>query len=68
MTKTLAFTVPGMSCDNCENAVRGAISSVEGVEEVVVDLDMKRVDVHGTDLDDASIRMAIDEAGYEAAS
>lgn len=66
MTETLVFTVPGMSCGNCENAVRGAISGLDGVEGVVVDLDAKRVEVIGTDLDDASIRMAIDEVGYEA--
>jgi copper chaperone CopZ len=40
---------------------------VAGVESVEVDLDTKLVVVSGEGLDDAAIRAAIDEAGYEAA-
>jgi len=40
---------------------------VEGVDEVVVDLDTKAVTVNGTALDDAALRAAIVEAGYQAA-
>lgn len=65
--QALTYTVPGMHCAHCEAAVREEISQVPGVTSVRVDLDTKRVDVAGTDLDDAAIRAAIDEAGYEAA-
>lgn len=64
--KTLTYTVPGMSCDRCEAAVHDGISIVPGVAEVSVDLDTKRVKVTGDDLDDATIRAAIEDAGYEA--
>jgi copper chaperone CopZ len=60
------FTVPDMSCSHCEAAVKQEILALSGVEDVTVDLETKRVEVIGVDLDDAAIRAAIDEAGYEA--
>jgi len=64
---TARYSVPGMHCSHCEAAVRSQILALPGVEEVVVDLDSKRVEVLGSELDDAAIRAAIEEAGYEAA-
>jgi len=67
MSETITYTVPGMSCGHCKAAVTEEVSAVEGVDSVLVDLDSKRVDVTGAQLDDAAIRAAIEEAGYEAA-
>jgi copper chaperone len=64
---TLEYMIDGMSCNHCEAAVTEELLAVNGVTEVEVDLETKRVLVHGEDLDDAAIRAAIDEAGYEAA-
>ena len=64
---TALYSVPGMHCGYCEAAVKEEISALPGVEEVVVDLESKRVEVSGSGLDDAAIRAAIEEAGYEAA-
>ena len=64
---TVRYTVPDMHCGHCETAVKEEVSAVPGVESVFVDLDAKRVEVNGTALDDAAIRAAIEEAGYEAA-
>jgi copper chaperone len=61
------YTVPGMSCEHCEAAVTEEVSAVAGVDRVDVDLVAKLVTVHGTNLDDARLRDAIEEAGYEAA-
>ena len=61
------YVVPGMHCSHCEAAVRAEVSAVPGVESVEVDLETKRVDVTAEPLDDAAIRTAIEEAGYEAA-
>ncbi|MGB8349585.1 MAG: heavy-metal-associated domain-containing protein [Gaiella sp.] len=61
------YVVAGMHCEHCEAAVREEVSAVAGVESVVVDLETKRVDVTGGPLDDAAIRAAIQEAGYEVA-
>jgi copper chaperone len=65
VNEKLVLTVPGMSCAHCEAAVSGAVSTVAGVERVVVDLETKRVEVTGEALDVAAIRVAIDDAGYE---
>jgi copper chaperone CopZ len=48
-------------------SIREEVSEVEGVELVDVDLDSKVVTVSGRELDDAKLRAAIEEAGYEAA-
>ena len=63
MTQT--YNVPAMHCDHCERAIKTEVGEVAGVESVEVDLDSKVVTVTG-DADDAAIRAAIDEAGYEA--
>ena len=60
------YIVPDMTCSHCEAALEQAISAVPGVTQVQVDLATKRVEVTGVDLDDAAIRAAIEEAGYEA--
>jgi copper chaperone len=64
---TAVYTVPGMSCSHCEAAVKEEVSALAGVDAVEVDLETKRVEVRGEDLDDGAIRAAIEEAGYEPA-
>jgi len=63
----LTYTVNGMSCGHCKAAVEGEVGRVPGVEFVEADLDTKLVLVRGEGLEDAALRAAIDEAGYEAA-
>jgi copper chaperone len=70
MTQTAehrTYPVPGMSCSHCRAAITAEVEKVAGVESVDVDLDAKRVTVAGDELDDAAIRDAIDEAGYDVA-
>ena len=67
MSETVTYRVPGMHCDHCKAAVADELSAVEGVDSVDVDLETKLVVVGGERLDDATLRAAIDEAGYEAA-
>jgi copper chaperone len=66
-TEQLTYSVPGMSCGHCRAAVTAEVEQVAGVSDVDVDLDAKRVTVAGVGLDDAAIRAAIDEAGYDIA-
>jgi copper chaperone len=63
---TSVYRVPGIHCGHCRAAIETEVGAVSGVEEVEVDLETKLVTVRGRDLDDASLRAAIDEAGYEA--
>ena len=65
--REITYTVPGMHCGHCRQAVSGQLRDVVGVDAVDVDLDTKLVTVRGHDLNDAALRAAIEEAGYEAA-
>ena len=67
MNEPLTYTVPGMHCDHCTASVSEELEAVPGVESIEVDLETKLVVVQGEGLDDAQLRAAIDEAGYEAA-
>ncbi|HZB36083.1 MAG TPA: heavy-metal-associated domain-containing protein [Gaiellaceae bacterium] len=68
MSETTTYTVRGMHCGHCEAAVKHELQRVEGVESVTVDLESKLVSVTGSELDDAALRAAVDEAGYEVAA
>ena len=61
----LRYSVPGISCAHCEHAISTEIGKVAGVTAVAVDLDAKTVVVQGDAAEDASVRAAIVEAGYE---
>ena len=65
-TASLTYVVPGMSCGHCVAAVTEEVTAVPGVSNVAIDLDTKAVVVNGDTLNDAAIRAAIVEAGYEA--
>ena len=67
MSETVTYSVPAIHCDYCAMSIREEVSEVEGVDEVAVDLDSKLVTVAGRGLNDAALRAAIVEAGYEAA-
>jgi copper chaperone CopZ len=67
MSQIATYSVPAMHCQHCEKAVKEEVSAVDGVTAVEVDLATKLVTVTGESLDDAALRAAIEEAGYEAA-
>jgi copper chaperone len=66
--ETHIYTVPGMHCGHCQDAVTEELERVPGVELVQVDLDSKLVTVSGEALDDTALRAAIGGAGYEVAA
>jgi copper chaperone len=62
------YAVIGMTCQHCVAAITEEVSAVAGVTGVAVDLAAGRVSVSSAGpLDDAAVRAAIDEAGYEVA-
>lgn len=69
MTTTTTITVAGMTCGHCAGSVKEELSALPGVTDVEVDLVTggdSPVTITSTDeLDDAAIRAAVDEAGYE---
>jgi copper chaperone CopZ len=59
------FLVDGMSCEHCVNAITAEVSGLAGVHAVEVDLAGRTVTVRGDGFDEAGVRDAIDEAGYQ---
>ena len=66
MSEQVVLVVSDMSCEHCRKAVSEALSALPTVASVDVDLETKRVVVEGEGLDDAALRAAIADAGYQA--
>ncbi|HET6740628.1 MAG TPA: heavy-metal-associated domain-containing protein [Kribbella sp.] len=72
MSTTTTYSVSGMTCGHCTAAVTEELSKLAGVQEVQIDLvaggtSAVRVTSESA-LDDAAVREAVDEAGYELAA
>ncbi|MFF3443871.1 heavy-metal-associated domain-containing protein [Streptosporangium sp. NPDC002721] len=65
---TATYTVTGMTCGHCVSSVKEEVGEVPGVTGVEVDLQTGRVDVSGDSFDDAAVRAAVKEAGYEVSA
>ena len=66
---TSTYTVKGMTCGHCVQSVTEEVSEVPGVSGVEVDLPSGRVTVSSDhEVDDAAVRAAVTEAGYEVVS
>ncbi|MDQ3620002.1 MAG: heavy-metal-associated domain-containing protein [Actinomycetota bacterium] len=63
----VTYTVKGIHCQSCVDNISGEVGDLAGVQSVQVDREADRVVVHGDGFDDASVRAAIQAAGYEAA-
>lgn len=57
--------IEGMSCNHCVNHVKEALSEVNGVTNVEVNLDAKYAIADGNGVANEDIKFAIEDAGYE---
>ena len=65
---TSTYTVVGMTCGHCVASVTEELTEVPGVDAVEVDLASGLVTLtSAAPLDDARVRAAVDEAGYQLA-
>lgn len=63
---TTVYTVTGMTCEHCVMSVTEEVGAVEGVTDVQVALESGRLTVTSDGaVDAASIRDAVEEAGYQ---
>ncbi|ATL27907.1 heavy-metal-associated domain-containing protein [Streptomyces formicae] len=63
---TTVYEVKGMTCGHCEGAVSSEISELAGVSSVTAVAATGLVTVvSAAPLDEAAVRDAVDEAGYE---
>ena len=60
------YSVTGMSCGHCESAITREVTAIPGVTSVkaVASTGLLTVD-SDQPLDEAALRAAVDEAGYE---
>lgn len=66
MSVTTTYTVSGMTCGHCVQAVTTEVGSLDGVHAVEVDLGRGAVTVTSDEpLPLADVTAAVDEAGYE---
>jgi copper chaperone CopZ len=64
----VTYSVTGMTCGHCEQAVTEEVSALPGVTVVGVDSKTGLLTVESASaLDDEAVRAAVDEAGYELA-
>ncbi|MFC5541791.1 copper chaperone CopZ [Ureibacillus thermophilus] len=65
--ETVTLNVKGMSCNHCVKAVEGSVGSLDGVQEVKVNLEAGEVkvtfDQSKVNLD--QIKETIDDQGYD---
>ncbi|SHK36613.1 copper ion binding protein [Pseudonocardia thermophila] len=65
---TTVYKVTGMTCEHCVRSVTEEIQEIDGVTAVQVDLSTGGVTVTSErPLDEAQVRAAVEEAGYELA-
>ncbi|MGY1653229.1 heavy-metal-associated domain-containing protein [Geodermatophilus sp. SYSU D01119] len=66
---TATYTVTGMTCQHCVASVTEEVGEIPGVTEVQVDLASGGLTVTSdAPVDDAAVRAAVEEAGYEVAA
>ena len=62
------YTVTGMTCGHCVSSVTEEVSEIPGVESVDVVLETGAVTVTSAEpVDEAAVRAAVEEAGYQLA-
>jgi copper chaperone len=66
VTTRTSFTVTGMTCGHCVQAVRDEVARLPGVTAVDVDLATGALTIDADQpIDTDTVRGAVDEAGYQ---
>ena len=68
MSQTQTYTVSGMTCGHCVASVTEEVQEIPGVQDVSVVLETGAVTVTSEqEVDDAAVKTAVEEAGYQLA-
>ena len=68
MSTTQTYTVTGMTCGHCVSSVTEEVQEISGVEKVDVVLETGSLTITSDEpVDDAVVRTAVEEAGYQLA-
>ncbi len=61
------YQVTGMTCGHCEMSIREQVSEIPGVKDIQVSAQTGKLNVTAeSEIDDAKILAAVEEAGYSA--
>ena len=61
------YSVSGMTCGHCAQAVSTEVEAIAGVSTVDVDVESGTLTVEGDGFTDEQVAAAVDEAGYAIA-
>lgn len=67
MATTVKLLAPDISCDHCARTITNELTSLDGIENIVVDVASKEISLDAAD--DAALSRALvllDEIGYPA--
>lgn len=66
LTKEI-YRVKGMGCQGCADTVSEALNKLEGVRSSQVSLEREEAEIEfdGDQVDDTTLKKAVEEAGYE---
>jgi copper chaperone len=68
MSTTQTYTVTGMTCGHCVASVTEEVQEIAGVEDVDVVLETGSLTITSAEpVDDAAVRTAVEDAGYQLA-
>ncbi|GAA1436797.1 heavy-metal-associated domain-containing protein [Microlunatus lacustris] len=68
MSTTATYTVTGMTCSHCVNAVTEEVTGIPGVTDVQVDLGSGALTItSAAPVERSAVLAAVDEAGYALA-
>lgn len=68
MSTTQTYTVTGMTCGHCVSSVTEEVQEISGVEKVDIVLETGSLTITSDEpVDDAAVRTAVEEAGYQLA-
>jgi copper chaperone len=68
MSTVQTYTVAGMTCEHCVASVSEEVQEISGVEDVQVVLETGSLTVtSAAPIDEAEVRTAVEDAGYQLA-
>ncbi|MEO5666143.1 MAG: heavy-metal-associated domain-containing protein [Nocardioides sp.] len=68
MSTTQTYTVTGMTCGHCVASVTEEVEEISGVEKIDIVLETGSLTITSSEpVDDAAVKTAVEEAGYQLA-
>jgi copper chaperone len=68
MSTTQTYTVTGMTCGHCVASVTEEVQEISGVEKIDIVLETGSLTIISAEpVDDAAVKTAVEDAGYQLA-